>query len=53
MNRRTTDSTLDKKGQKDKQWSTKHYTENWATPILLWKFWTQVVHKCYPSCYSY
>jgi hypothetical protein len=23
-----TDNTMAKKGQKDKQWSTKHYTEN-------------------------
>jgi hypothetical protein len=32
---RRTDNTMAKKGQKDKQWSIKHYTKDWDTRIPL------------------
>jgi hypothetical protein len=48
VGQRKTDNTIAKKGEKDKQWSTKHYTENKRSnntnPINIWG-WTPELRK--------
>jgi len=61
VTRTRTDHKMDnERGQKDKQWSTKHYTKNLRSSITKHWGWTQVrrkgkqilLHAWQPSCYS-